>query len=191
MKKFISVALALTMVLAMFAGCSAGGTTEVTEAPTQAAPRLLEGTLEELLNQVIAEQPVEFSGMAFPLDLTDTSEEGLWAIKSNTGLDGTDSIKEAAVFEPMMSSIAYSMVMVRVADQGVTSQEVAEAMKAGIDTRKWICVEADDLLVCGFGDVVMLIMVDSNTGMTAQSFVDAFRKVCTAQYEGAELDFVI
>lgn len=189
MKKFISMALALSVVLALFAGCAAGGNTETTEAPTEipTGPQLLEGTLEDLLNQVVTEQPVEFAGGVIPVDLNDTSEEGLWAIQTYTGLDNADSIKEAAVFEPMMGSQAFSMVMVRVADQGATSEEVAAAMKAGIDTRKWICVEADDLMVCSFGDVVMLIMLDTNLGLTAQSFVDAFQKVCAAQFEGAEV----
>ena len=74
------------------------------------------------------------------------------------------------------------MVMVRVAD-GVDAKSVAESMKSGIDPRKWICVEADDLKVAGFGDVVMLIMVNSDSGMTAQSFVDAFAKVAGFQPE--------
>ena len=52
--------------------------------------------------------------------------------------------------------------------------------------RKWICVEADDLKVAGFGDVVMLMMVNSDSGMTAQSFVDAFAKVA-----GFEPEFVM
>ena len=59
-------------------------------------------------------------------------------------------------------------------------------MKAGIDTRKWICVEANDVMAAGYGNVVMFIMLDNNNGLTAQSFVDAFAKVA-----GAELDFVI
>jgi hypothetical protein len=59
-------------------------------------------------------------------------------------------------------------------------------MKAGIDTRKWICVEANDVLAAGYGDVVMFIMVNTEMGLTAQSFVDAFQKVA-----GAELDFTI
>lgn len=185
MKKYISMALALTMVLALFAGCASGGSTEATEAPTEAPAAKLEGTLEELLNKVVEQQPVEFMGGVIPVDLTDTSEEGLWAIKAYTGLDNGESIGEAAAYEPMMGSIAFSMVMVRI-NEGADAQAVAEAMKSGIDTRKWICVEADQLLVCGYGDVVMLMMVDSNTGMTAQSFVDAFRTVC-----GAELDFVL
>ncbi|MBQ8835177.1 MAG: hypothetical protein IJ001_09695 [Oscillospiraceae bacterium] len=187
MKKFVSVILALAMTLTL-AACGASNaepTTETTVPPTTEAAAVLEGTLEELLNQVITEEPVEFMGGVIPVDLTDTSEDGLWAIKYNTGLDSADQISEAAVYEPMMGSIAYSMVMVRV-NAGEDALAVAEAMKAGIDTRKWICVEANDLLVAGYGDVVMLIMVDNANGMTAQSFVDAFQKVA-----GAELDFVI
>ena len=84
-----------------------------------------------------------------------------------------------------MGSLAFSMVMVRVAPEA-DAKAVAEAMKAGIDTRKWICVEANDLLVTGYGDVVMLIMLDNSNGMTAQSFVDAFATVV-----GGTPDFTI
>ena len=133
--------------------------------------------MEELLNKVIELKPVEFMGMAMALDLTDTSEDGLWMVKNYTGLDNADSITEAAFYEPMMGSIPYSMVMVRTAE-GADVKAVAEGMKNGIDQRKWICVEADDLQVVSYGDVVMLIMVGSDTGMTSQSFVDAFAQVC-------------
>lgn len=196
MKKFTAIVLLLTVVLSLFAGCSAGNNnatepsievpTEVpTVPPTEASSPKLEGNLEELLNKVIENQPVEFMGGTIPVDLADTSEDGLWAIKYYTGLDNADQINEVAVFEPMMGSIAYSMVMVRV-NEGEDVKAVAETMKNGIDQRKWICVEADDLMVAGYGDVVMLIMVGSDTGMTAQSFVDAFKTVC-----GAEPDFTI
>lgn len=183
MKKVISLILAMTLVFAL-AGCGAAETPETTPAVS------LEGTMEELVNQVIEQNPVEFMGGMMPVDLTDTSEDGLWAIKYNTGLDNADQIEDVAVFEPMMGSIGFSLVMVRAKD-GVGTKTLAEAMKAGIDQRKWICVEADDLLVAGFADVVMLIMVDSTTGLTAQSFVDAFQTVCAAQHEGAQLEFVI
>ena len=75
-----------------------------------------------------------------------------------------------------MGSLAFSMVLVRVAD-GADAKSVAESMKSGIDTRKWICVEANDLLVANSGDIALLVMVDSNNGLTAQSFVDAFNTV--------------
>ena len=178
MKKFVAVVLALAMVLSM-AAC--GKKTEETEAPALK----VEGTMEELLNKTIEQRPVEFMGGVIPVDLTDTSEDGLWVLKNYTGLDSAESITEAAAFEPMMGSLAFSMVMVRLAESA-DAKTVAESMKSGIDTRKWICVEADDLKVAGFGDVVMLIMVNSDSGMTAQSFVDAFAKVT-----GFEAEFVM
>lgn len=176
MKKYVSVFLAALMLASALAGCgSAKQEPTETTVPTEAAVTV-EGTLEDLLNDIITEQPVEFMGGVMPIDLTDTSEDGLWAIKNNTGLENADKITEAAVFEPMIGSIAFSMVMVRVAP-GEDTRAVAEEMKSGIDPRKWICVAADDLLVTGYGDVVMLIMLDSGSGLTAQSFVDAFGKV--------------
>ena len=175
MKKMISMLLALVMVLSL-AACGGNNTPAATEAPTEAAKHV-EGTMEELLNKVIEIQPVEFMGGSMALDLTDTSEDGLWMVKNYTGLDSADSITEAAFYEPMMGSIPYSMVMVRAAE-GADVAAVAEGMKTGIDQRKWICVEADDLQVVSFGDVVMLIMVGSDTGMTSQAFVDAFAQVC-------------
>ena len=176
MKKYVSVFLAALMLASALAGCgSAKQEPTETTVPTEAAVTV-EGTLEDLLNNIITEQPVEFMGGVMPIDLTDTSEDGLWAIKNNTGLENADKITAAAVFEPMIGSIAFSMVMVRGAP-GEDTRAVAEEMKSGIDPRKWICVAADDLLVTGYGDVVMLIMLDSGSGLTAQSFVDAFGKV--------------
>ena len=182
MKKILSMILALSLVLSLAAcgGNAAAPTTEATEAAVS-----VEATCEELLNQIVEKQPVEFMGGIIPVDLTDTSEDGLWAINYFTGLQDASQITEVSVFEPMMGSIAFSMVMVRVAPEAGT-KTVAEAMKSGIDTRKWICVGADDILVAGYADMVMLIMLDTNTGLTAQSFVDAF-----ASTLGAELEFVI
>lgn len=178
MKKIVSLVLALSLVLSLTA---CGKKAEETQAPGLS----VSGTMEELLNKTIEQRPVEFMGGVIPVDLTDSSEDGLWALKSYTGLDDAAKITEAAAFEPMMGSLAFSLVLVRVAE-GADSKAVAEAMQSGIDTRKWICVEADDLKVAGFGDVVMLVMVNSDSGMTAQSFVDAFSKVA-----GFEAEFVI
>ena len=175
MKKLISMLLVLTMVFCL-AACG-GNNTPATEAPTEAPVVKVEGTMEELLNKIVELKPVEFMGGTMPIDLTDTSDDGKWMVKNYTGLDSADSITEAAFFEPMMGSIPYSMVMVRTAE-GADIKAVAEGMKNGIDQRKWICVEADDLQVVSYGDVVMLIMVGSDTGMTSQSFVDAFAAVC-------------
>lgn len=189
MKKLIAMLLALSMVFAMTA-CGATETEPTTEATTEVTTEATEEVTEEvteeiveddvvielsametLLNKIVEINPVEFMGMTMPVDLADAD-----SVKYFTGLDSAESVKEAAVFEPMMGSIAFSMVAVQVAE-GADAEAVAEAMKSGIDTRKWICVEANDLMVATSGDVALLIMVNSDNGMTAQSFVDAFQTV--------------
>ena len=189
MKKLIAMLLALAMVFAM----TACGTTEnketepATEVTTEATEEVTEEVTEEiaedeepvmelpametLLNQIVEINPVEFMGMAAPVDLADAD-----ALFYYTGLNSAEGIVEAAAFEPMMSSMAFSMVAVQVAE-GTDAAAVAEAMKSGIDTRKWVCVEANDLMVATSGDIALLVMVDSNNGLTAQSFVDAFNTV--------------
>ena len=192
MKKLIAMLLALAMVFAM-AACGATENVETepaTEATTEATEIVTEEATEEvteeivedefvmelsametLLNSIVEINPVEFMGMSMPVDLTDAD-----AVKYFTGLDNAESVLEAAVFESMMGSLAFSMVAVQVAE-GVEAEAVAEAMKAGIDTRKWICVEANDLMIATSGNIALLVMVDSNNGLTAQSFVDAFQTV--------------
>ena len=189
MKKLIALLLALVMVGAMFTACGGdkenekdtdkGGQTVTTDKTPIA------DNMETTVNAIIEKNPVEFMGGLMPVDLTDTSEDGLWAIKSFTGLDSAEGLKDIAVYEPMMGSIAFSLVLVRV-DDAANAKDIAQKMSDNIDTRKWICVEADDKLVAGYSDVVMLIMVGSDSGLTAQSYVDTFEEVA-----GGEVDFTI
>ena len=184
MKTHIVLLITLCMLLS-FTGCAAHESNETEPMTTAAESAMLDGTVEELLSEIIAENPVEFMGGVTTLDFSDTTDDGTWIIKSNTGLDDAELLSEAALFGPMMGSMAFSMVMVRVKDPA-NAQTVAQKMKDGIDMRKWICVEANELMVAGYGDVVMLIMLDNGQGMSAQAFVDAFGTIC-----GADLDFVI
>ena len=178
MKKMISMLLVLAMALSL-AAC---GNTNAPAAEAQS----LTGTMEELTNKIAELQPAEFMGGTMPIDVTDTSEDGLWFLSSNTGLASADAVTDAATYGPMIGSIPFCMSLVRV-KEGADVAAVAGEMKANIDTRKWVCVEADDLQVVSFGDVVMLIMVGSDTGLTSQSYVDAFQKVCAEQFSGAEV----
>ena len=185
MKKLISLLLVLSMVVAMAAGCTntntnTEATTEPTTEATEPAKTPLADNMETVAGKIIEKNPVEFMGGAMPLDLTDL--EGL---TYNTGLKSADKVKEVVMYGPMMGSIAFSMLLVRVND-AADAQSVAQEMSDNIDTRKWICVEANEKITVGYCDVVMLIMLDNQNGMSAQSFVDAFKAVC-----GAELDFVI
>ena len=175
MKKMIAVILVLAMAVAM-AACG-------NKAAADKTP--LTGTMEENVMKVMELAPVEFMGGTMPVDLADTSEDGKWAVTYFTGLSSAESITDVCVYESMMGSQAFSLVMVRTAE-GADPKAVAQEMTDHIDVRKWICVGADEKIVAGYGDVVMLIMLDSQLGLKAQNYVDAFQEVC-----GADLDFTI
>ena len=167
MKKLIAMILVLAMAIAMTA---CGG--------SKATP--LAGTMEENVLKVMEIAPVEFMGGSMPVDLSDP--DGVFYF---TGLSDPSQITDASVYEPMMGSQAFSLVMVRTAE-GVDAKAVAQEMKDNIDPRKWICVGADQVMAAGYADTVMFIMVDSQLGLNAQSYVDAFTQVC-----GGGLDFTI
>ena len=190
MKKWIALLLAVTMALSVTA-CgkkneepqNSTGATEQTGQTAQKTP--LTGTMEENVNKIMEQNPAQFMGGQMPVDMQDTTEDGLWALKSFTGLDSADSITDIAVYEPMTGSQAFSLVMVRVAE-GADAQEVAQQMKDNIDPRKWICVGADEVMAAGYGDAVMFIMLSSDLKLSAQSYVDAFAEIC-----GGKVDFTI
>jgi hypothetical protein len=157
--------------------------TEQTDKTEQKTP--LTGTMEENVNKIMEQNPAQFMGGQVPVDLQDTTAEGLEALKSFTGLDNPEKIKDIAVYEPMMGSQAFSLVLVRVTDSA-DAKGIAQQMKDNINPRKWICAMADQVMAAGYGDVVMFVMLDSQLGLTAQSYVDTFASIC-----GGKLDFTI
>ena len=80
---------------------------------------------------------------------------------------------EAVANEPMMSSIAHSIVLVK-APTVEKAAEVAEAMKANCDPRKWMCVEADVVEGVTNGNIAMLLMTTKEGGM-AETILNNFK----------------
>ena len=80
---------------------------------------------------------------------------------------------EAVANEPMMSSIAHSIVLVK-APTIEKAAEVAEAMKANCDPRKWMCVEADIVEGVTNGNIAMLLMTTKEGGM-AETILGNFK----------------
>ena len=129
------------------------------------------GSPEEVINQIYAKKTVNLRLMTIVMDLSDAD-----AVKYNLGLDDASKVKEAAVSEPMMGSQAYSLVVVKVND----TKDVANAMLNGINQRKWICVEADNLKVMAKDDTILLFMVDSSFAETVKvaEIEAAFTDIC-------------
>ena len=145
------------------------GESELDDGPDLGGELALTDT-ENKLTALFNACPMQFGTMIMPVDLSDVD-----AVKAYTGLDSVDQIIEAAVCEPMISSQAYSLVLVKVKD-ATEAESVADAMKTGINPAKWVCVEADDLDVVTVGDYVLLAMMSSEFAedATAKDVTDAF-----------------
>lgn len=101
---------------------------------------------------------------------------------------------EAVANEPMMSSIAHSIVLVK-APTAEKAQEVAAAMKENCDPRKWMCVEADIVEGVTNGNIAMLLMTTKEGGM-ADTILGNFKaldaeKIASLKSEVAIEDEVI
>lgn len=165
MKRFTSIAIVLVLLVCSLVAC--GGTKPASDVTPY------DGAIAELVTKLydtysLGELPVFTEGV--PVDLADAE-----AVKAYTGLDSADGIAEAVFSETMMGSQAYSLVIVKLSD-ATKAEEIKSAMFNGINTRKWICVEADQLRVVSAADLVMLVMADSQLGEGhADGLVEAFK----------------
>ena len=84
------------------------------------------------------------------------------------------SFKEALACEPMISSIAHSVVLVR-ANDGENVEQLKEKIKSSVNPRKWICVEVaeENVRVESKGNLILLVMVDDY----ADKMVENFKKI--------------
>ena len=125
----------------------------------------VEGTLEELMIKVYA----------------NISEENLPMMLGNIEVDsenvegflGTTEVnyKEALASESMVGSIAHSVVLVRMNDAKEAATAV-ETIKAKVNPRKWICVEASNVAVKSKGDLVILIMSNETLAPSLEANFD-------------------
>lgn len=181
MKKILAISLAL-ILLVCFAAC--GGNTSKVEA--------YEGELSAVIASIYEKQPVEFMTCeAMPVELSDP-----WSVNAYLGFpvdenttDGSiikTGLKEAYFSESMIGAQAYSLVVARVEDTDKI-EEIKKTMFENINTRKWICVEADQLRVVSCKDIIMLVMVSSQLAPgLADGMVDAFAEVISGQSKATD-----
>lgn len=113
-------------------------------------------------------------------DLSDDFREGLEFFETfeltedmEVSILGTDEIdyKEAVVSMPMMSSIAYQCVLLRVEENDVDT--VKQQIKDNTDLNKWVCVSAETMLIESRGDVIFFVMGENDTAYALNA---AFQK---------------
>ncbi len=81
-------------------------------------------------------------------------------------------VEEAIFCEPMMTSVAHSVCLVRVKD-GVDVEEAKKLIKENVNPRKWICVSVSNVNVVSIGNLILLVMDD----IEPQTFTDTFKSM--------------
>ena len=151
LKKILSVMIASVMLFSI-AACG------------DKAPASYAGTLEELTEAIYAQNPLELSmGPTTQIEISNAD-----TLRYYLGLSDAAGIKEAVFSEPMIGSIPYSLCLVRV-NEDADIAAIAQGIFDGIDTRKWMCVEADQLIVAHYADIVLMIMANSDLSATLAS----------------------
>lgn len=115
--------------------------------------------------------------MSQAIDVTDRD-----TVTYMTGLKNTDNVEYVVVSEPMMSSQAYSLVLVKVKN-GANANEVAKEMNENIDNRKWICVTAEKVYSTSSGDVVCLVMSKEETAKAVYNKFKTLAGTVGEEYE--------
>ena len=114
-------------------------------------------------------------------DLSDDFREGLEFFETfeltedmETSIFGTDEINytEGVVSMPMMSSIAYQCVLLRVAAEDVDT--VKQQIKDNADVNKWVCVSAETMLIESRGDVIFFVMGENDTSYALNAAFQAY-----------------
>lgn len=138
----------LMAVLALCTACGLGGNTS--DNP--------EGSLSDIM-----------AGIYENADLSEDFREGLANFETFELTDdleisvlGTDEVNytEGIVSMPMMSSVAYQCVLLRVPEDDVETAK--QQIRDNADLNKWVCVSAETMLVESRGDVIFFAMGEND-----------------------------
>lgn len=144
----------LTMIFAAlftFTGCGAEKEKNV------------EGTLEEIMTKVYADIPEEERPMM--LMNTEVNAENVEYFLGTADIE----YKEALASESGVGSIPHSVVLVRV-NEGADVEAIKTKIKDSVNPRKWICVEAENVIVKSKGDLIILIMTTDGADKLETAF---------------------
>ena len=204
--KRLSLLLAAALLTAALAACGSSSSSSAAPSPTPDAassePALSDGgddaqsgdtgsggatlpepdaELAKMLEDIYAAQDPGLAVSTVGIDTSDAAWFGYY-----TGLETADGIDAAVASEPMISAQAYSVVLLRAAEDA-DAAALAEQVLNSVDPVKWVCAQADDLRAVASGRYAMVVMMDSAfaQNITAEQLTAAFLQVVggEASYE--------
>ena len=152
--------LALSMFMAALLLISCGKSESV---PEEAAVNLV-GSLSDIMATVYenADLSQEFrDSLALQYDSGNLAD---LPVETVDYLIGTPDVEyEEGVYSlPLMNVIPYQFLLLRM-PQGADIEAAKQSILDNADTRKWICVEAENVVVENVGDVILFVMGDTDS----------------------------
>ncbi len=164
MKKWISLLLT-TAVAVCLSGC--GTSAEDGAADTETSQNL-EGSLTEILATVYekADLSQDFRDSMKDYDSGEITAETAEYMIGTTDVEYTEAIYSV----PLMNVVPYQCILLRL-PEGADVEAAKQTLSDNADPRKWICVEAESVIVENVGDVILFLMADTDT---ANAMRDSF-----------------
>ena len=143
MKKTVKLLLLLVVCMVALTGCGS---------------KTVEGELSDIMQDIYSDIKPEDMPMLDNFDVLETVPDNVEYYIGTTDIE----YEEIYASEPMMTSVAYSVVLVRMKD-GADIEAAKAKIKETINPRKWVCVEVpeEDVIVKSKGDLIILIMVEN------------------------------
>lgn len=178
-KVIIGIIIAIVVVAAVVLGVVLmGGGNKVKSNLNIQSAQDLEALVTNMYTGLEDKLPISLATTT--LDLSDTE-----TFTYVTGLSSTEGIEYAVMSEPMMSSQAYSLLLVKVAE-GTDANQIAKTMSESVDMRKWICVTAEKLYATNSGNVVCLVMTNAESAKLVYDNFKALAGEVGQEYEKTE-----
>ena len=141
--------MGVLVIALMLVGC--GKEENVTGSVTEIMDKLYAGIKDE-------EKPMMLTNM----ELNEENFESFAFVKDV-------KYKEAVASESGVGSIAHSVVLIRL-ENSADANKLVNDIKANANPRKWICVEAENVIVKAKGDLVVLIMSNELASRIEENF---------------------
>ena len=152
MKK-IGYVFMITMICFLFIGCGKNQS-NIQEPLSDVMKKLYENISEDEMSL---------------LETVDVTKENQEYYLGNVSFN----YQEALASEPVMSSIAHSIVLIRLKDTK-NIESIKKEIKEKVDPNKWICVGVEDknVIVVSKGNLILLVMDDEYATQIRDNFLN-------------------
>ena len=169
MKKFIVMALALVMILSLFAGC--GKSKPVQTAPDQELPASALEILENVWAKYGDDEKFSVIGGNIEANIMDApgsydltyAENMTWNLL--VPADRIADVAEAASMIHMMNANTFTCGAFKLAE-GISAADFGAAMHSAIQGNQWMCGFPDRMLIQSVGDSYVVAAFGVNDAMT-------------------------